>query len=1187
MKKVLINVEERELRVAILEDEQLVELYIEALGEKTILNNIYKGRIEGILPGLKAAFVNIGLERNAFLHFDDVRPDLLWAKYKEQNPEAALPPAPVAPEQISQPAEPASGEEPVEAGAVEGQDEAAADREEHASSEEAAGAEDENGRKRRRRGRRGGRRRNKQDVDQPFDPVRDEVLDADIDATSDEDEEPFTSEPPVAAAPVFEARHDEAQPRGGQPEGQVSQNQQRANARSERQRKRRERWEQKKLERQQRRTQQQGQGGGGGGRAPQPHPTTLAAAANWVPVEMRGAAGTRAAANPYDVFSPYSQPQQPFSKRQWRRQGQQEQRGNTRSPYQANNDPRDSQEDFFGPRPAAHRNHIDDEDDDRQPAYLSGQPAASEPYYDDEEDGPAPGNEKFPSARPKQHNQGGQGNRQNRRRGGRSRQMRKRGGNSYYAARAKKGVDAESENEQDAKLTQEKETKAPAKRATRKKADVAPVETPVETATTEKPKRTTRKKAEVAPEASPVEAAEATRKTTRSRKAKAEEAPEAAPAEQGAEPAKPKRTSRKKAEPADDKASAPAWATTAPAEKEPSVAPKPSRGRKKAAATQEPASAEKAAAEQQQPASDVPAARQITAAEPTAADTAPQTEVPQSDKQEEAPVQVQPEEGAEGRSSRRTRGRRGGRGRDRDRDRRGQQANSGTEGEPFAVDASGVGEPGQEPGSPAAEGAAAPVETPEIAPGSDAAQGSEAPAAPAGHRRERDRNRRDKRDKRDRGDRGDRGDRDRQPQAPRWNRPPLFTEMYKKGDEIMVQVIKEEIGTKGARISTYVSLPGRYLVLLPYPNEEGGISRKVEDITERKRLKRILREIATTETAFIIRTAGVYRPEEDIRSDVEFLRGEWNRIDSRYKEVEATGLVYDDHDILYRLARDVFDDNVGEIHIDSQVEADKLRGILRKLIPNLVDKVQLYSGAENIFHKYQVEKQIQKAARRKVWLKSGGYLIIDEAEALTAIDVNTGKAVGKDDQEKLILRTNLEASRAVARELKLRDIGGLIVIDFIDMKDYRNRDQVVNELKAHLRKDRSKTSVSTISEFGLVEMTRKRVRRSLRKTLFMDCPYCQGAGVVLNEQQIWLHIKHEIVGILSSSRPAPSLNITVASRIRAYVDQNYRDAIRRLEQRYDCEIRFTMSDVFHVENYAIERTSVPPAPVLSAASGGR
>jgi ribonuclease G len=464
--------------------------------------------------------------------------------------------------------------------------------------------------------------------------------------------------------------------------------------------------------------------------------------------------------------------------------------------------------------------------------------------------------------------------------------------------------------------------------------------------------------------------------------------------------------------------------------------------------------------------------------------------------------------------------------------------------------------------APAAETASATVqESQAVAPGESVDTPAPAPVGPPakGHRQSR-------------------RDRERQREVERPRRPPRpapVSEVLKKGDEIMVQVIKEEIGLKGARISSYVSLPGRYLVLLPYPNEEGGISRKVESLEERKRLKRMIREIrqdiGEDEVGFIVRTAGVDREEKDIRNDVEFLMQEWELVREREKTARPPDMVYDDSNILYRLCRDVFDESISEILIDSHKEADKLRETLRALIPGLVDRVAVYENPENIFTHYQVERMIQKAARRKVWLKSGGYIIIDEAEALTAIDVNTGKFIGKDDQEKMILKTNLEAARTIAKELKLRDIGGLIVVDFIDMRDSRNRDQLLNEFRAHLRRDRSKTSVSSISEFGLVEMTRKRVRQSLRKTLFMDCPYCQGAGVVLNEQQIWIHIKNEIIRIAEGASPAPNLNIVVNPRIRAHLEQNYRDALTRFEDKYGIEIRVGMSDVFHVENYAIER----------------
>lgn len=1134
MKKVLINVEERELRVAILDDDQLEELYIEALEEKTILNNIYKGRIEGILPGLKAAFVNIGLERNAFLHFDDVRADLLWARYRQNNPQADIPvrPALPAPEEHT---EAVVAQEPVD----DSQNAAADESQEQSSEAQTADSSeiempamgpdgvDPTGR-RRRRGRRGGRRRHKSDADQPFDPVRDEVLDADID-DEDEDEEVAA---PAAGAPLFQpapAERTDGQlaypipiPAAQPPQPGQQSGQQRMNARSERQRRRRERWEQKKLERQQRRTQGSGTGGGGnfgggGGnfvRSPQPHPTTTAMANAWVPPAERGAAGTRGAANPFDVFSPYSMPQPP-SKRQWRRQAQTDTMnwGNQRSPYTQNpNDQRESQEDFFGPAPHSRMRAVPQDDDERQPDF--GPIRQVTPAYDEEDDieGPMPGNELFPAQQQgggmRQRGPGGQGGpggggdaRRRKRRGGRNRQMKSRGNRSYFAARAKKSSDGDDEK--------------PRKKAVKSAAKPEP-----------KPTRA-RKSAPSAESTAPKPTRAAAKKTSNS----AEKEMPAAKASRG--------TRKSTAEPPEKAAKKPArgkkTAADQPAEQKIASVETSARADKKGAAAKK-RGRRGAEAEQTTEAPPVQAAPPTEAQATQSTTSATETQTPES-----APSD-QPQRGDE-----RAHQRRG------DRGRRGRRHRGAEQAPQAATDAGAPGTEASQAGAPLA-----PTAQP-------------AATQPEGHRPDR---------------RPDRyRDRDRRDQQPRrWNRPPLFTETYKKGDEIMVQVIKEEIGMKGARISTYVSLPGRYLVLLPYPNEEGGISRKVEDITERKRLKRILKEISNDETAFIIRTAGIYRDEKDIRSDVDFLTHEWKAIAQRYNDVEPTALVYDDHDILYRLARDVFDDNISEILIDSHVESEKLKSILNKLIPSLMDKVKVYSGSENIFQKYGVEKQIQKAARRKVWLKSGGYLIIDEAEALTAIDVNTGKAVGKDDQEKLILKTNLEASRAVARELKLRDIGGLIVIDFIDMKDTRNREQVVNELKLHLRRDRSKTSVSTISEFGLVEMTRKRVRRSLRKTLFMDCPYCQGAGVVLNEQQIWLHIKHEIVKMLESSRPAPSINVTVNPRIRAYVDQNYREATRRLEQRYDVEIRFSMSDVFHVENYAIEKLGAP-VPVLTASLG--
>jgi len=1103
MKKVLINVEERELRVAILEDEQLVELYIESLDEKSILNNIYKGRVEDVLPGLKAAFVNIGLERNAFLHFDDVRPDLIWAKYRELNPEMAD--------------EVPTAREALAAAAIEPE-----------------GEHEDDSKRKRRRGRRGGKKR-RPDAEETYTPgLPVGVTEDDLEDEEDELEIPVAVREAVPApAPSLDAAVEEDQDdeerietpddsRFQQPvdaytpapvhqaHGTVPSEEEierRKQARIEKQKQRRERWEQKKLERQQRRQQERLE------RAEQ----QAANVEEPLPPAAPAVYGTRAAASAVDSYSTLSFGNQRRNQKQRMadkaRYG--DNFGNIAIRSNQRVDHRDSQVDFFGPAI-----HAQDEQhsiwDDRQPN-LGPIPGAGRPI---DEDFVRPkfraerfGNERRPGGQ--QQNQNRKFNKDNKRRGGKKRNMRKRDNRSYFALSAD-DLPEPDENP----IEQSAEGVPPPKKTTRKRKTAEAVSEPAEK------KPATRKPATKKTAAKEPAAPKISRKKKVAEEVPAEvSAPELplgleTPVEES--PKKTARTAKKPAAPRIRKTAAKTKSEIAELPEEPKEKPQEQP-------PVEPPPSDKP------PIEEPPAQAPVPPVEPPSEPVDPikepespegqieanTSEIPSEGEQEGEPAQERPKRVRETRAQRFARIRKE-RAAAKQAARQAAQETATTEGVPELI---------------------TPAEV------STAVVPAEAPRPQQQHPRQQQQRR-------------DHHTRMRRPQ---------FQEVFKKGDQIMVQVVKEEIGLKGARISSYVSLPGRYLVLLPYPNQEGGISRKVEDIKERKRLKNLLQDISSDETAFIIRTAGVFQEETEIRKDVEFLSHEWNTIAERYKNAGSSALVYDDHDIVYRLARDVFDDSVTEIQIDSHLECEKLKGILGKLIPNLVDKVKLYSGAENIFHKFGVTKQIQKAARRKVWLKSGGYLIIDEAEALTAIDVNTGKSVGKDDQEKLILRTNLESARAVARELKLRDIGGLIVIDFIDMKDPRNRDQVLHELKLQLRKDRSKTSVSAISEFGLVEMTRKRVRRSLRKTLFMDCPYCQGAGVVLNEQQIWLHIKHEVVRQLESMRPAPTLSITVNPRIRAYIDQNYREVIRRLEQKYDTEIRFSMSDIYHIENYQIEK----------------
>ncbi|MCL5270550.1 MAG: Rne/Rng family ribonuclease, partial [bacterium] len=331
------------------------------------------------------------------------------------------------------------------------------------------------------------------------------------------------------------------------------------------------------------------------------------------------------------------------------------------------------------------------------------------------------------------------------------------------------------------------------------------------------------------------------------------------------------------------------------------------------------------------------------------------------------------------------------------------------------------------------------------------------------------------------------------------------------GDEILVQVTKEEISDKGPRVTTYISIPGRYLVYMPFSDNDGGVSRRIEDVGERKRLRQVLRDIQRDSGAFIIRTAGLDQEEDAIKEDAAILQKAWDQIQARAGRSKAPARLHDDREILTRVVRDNFSDDIDEILIDSKPAMRELFKACQAMVPQLCNRVHYYDSATNIFDTFEVEKQFQKALRRKVWLRSGGAIVIDETEALTAIDVNSGKYVGADDQEQVILKTNMEACRAIAHQLRLRDLGGLIVMDFIDMKSREHELQVLREFKRCLKNDRAKYTVSDFSEFGLVEMTRKRVRQSLAKSFYRPCPYCDGSGRILSEPQLWKQLKYDLL----------------------------------------------------------------------------
>jgi ribonuclease G len=320
-------------------------------------------------------------------------------------------------------------------------------------------------------------------------------------------------------------------------------------------------------------------------------------------------------------------------------------------------------------------------------------------------------------------------------------------------------------------------------------------------------------------------------------------------------------------------------------------------------------------------------------------------------------------------------------------------------------------------------------------------------------------------------------------------------QQLKRGQEIIVQVAKEPMGTKGARLTSFISLPGRHLVYMPTSGRIG-ISRRIESAEERSRLRSAVKELAPPEGGFIVRTACEGVSKRDIQRDVAFLTKLWASIGKRADSSRPASLLYDDLEVSLRIVRDLFSSDVERLRCDDPVTYGKIVQFVQTYMPRLRNRISLYDAAEPILDHFQIEEQINRALDRKVWLKSGGYLVIDQAEALTAIDVNTGRFVGKSNQDETVLRTNLEAADEVVKQLRLRNIGGIIIVDFIDMTREADRKRVTEMLAQALKHDKARSSVLKISELGLVQMTRKRTRESLEEMLTQPCPHCEGRRVV-------------------------------------------------------------------------------------------
>lgn len=322
--------------------------------------------------------------------------------------------------------------------------------------------------------------------------------------------------------------------------------------------------------------------------------------------------------------------------------------------------------------------------------------------------------------------------------------------------------------------------------------------------------------------------------------------------------------------------------------------------------------------------------------------------------------------------------------------------------------------------------------------------------------------------------------------------------VLKDGQEILVQVIKEPISTKGPRVTSEISIAGRYLVLVP-DDPHVRVSKRISDWGEKKRLRSIVRDLRPEGFGFIIRTEGVGRHENDFNVDVKRLLKYWTQLKKRADRMEPPALLHQEMGMVTGIIRDVYSDDVESLVVDNRTVFREIVGFVREIAPALKGRVKYYRDKAPIFDHYGIEQEIEKTIDRRVWIKKGAYLVIDQTEAMVTIDVNTGRFVGRKDQESTILRTNLDAAREVARQLRLRDIGGLIIIDFIDMYNRENRRRLYEEFCRQLRNDRAKRAVSPVSDFGLIEMTRERVRPSLMTALSEQCPHCNGLGRVLSK----------------------------------------------------------------------------------------
>ena len=388
-----------------------------------------------------------------------------------------------------------------------------------------------------------------------------------------------------------------------------------------------------------------------------------------------------------------------------------------------------------------------------------------------------------------------------------------------------------------------------------------------------------------------------------------------------------------------------------------------------------------------------------------------------------------------------------------------------------------------------------------------------------------------------------------------------------EGQEIPVQVVKEPIGSKGSRISSHVSLPGRYLVFMPMVNHVG-ISRRIENDEERARLKEIVQRIKPADAGFIIRTASEGAAEEEIAMDMDFLSKVWNNIQKRMVNAAVPSLVHEDLSISLRAIRDLYSRDVERVVVDSRKTYESIMEFSDTFMPQLKYSVEYYDREEPIFDAYGIEVEISRALGKRIWLKSGGYIVIEETEALVAIDVNTGRYVGKGNPDDTIYKTNLEAVKEIAYQIRLRNLGGIIIIDFIDMEKESDREKILQAFKEALSKDRAKTNILSISELGLIEMTRKRVRENLSRKMGESCPYCEGRGSIRSTPslcyEILRAIRREAMNSIGSK-----IIVLVHPDVATFLYDEERNGVEELEKQIKKKIMIKIKDDLHHEQFEV------------------